>query len=288
MNWRVTGSVRRGCVVIALVCGLEAAAIQVHGHRGSRGTHPENTLPAFAEAIEAGADFLELDLHLTKDDVPVATHDPRVNGMLCLDASGKPAQSPYVRSLTLAEIKTFDCGAQKHPFFPEQRAVPGTRIPTLDEVADLLASTGSKVQLNIETKMDAAEAGMDPDPAKFAQVVIDLLRRRGLVERSVLQSFDFRTLAAARRVEAKLRLSVLLAADPGFCERAKEQGAVVASPQFPLLSAERVKECHAAGIQVIPWTVNSPAQWESAAAFGVDAIISDYPRKLRDWLGARK
>src|SRR5580700_4513101 len=112
---------------------FSAHAIQVHGHRGARAMRPENTIPAFEYAIGVGVDVLELDMAVTLDDVLVVSHDPLLNPEIC---QGPRASIP-IRTLTLKELRQWDCGALRNPSFPKQTPVPGTRIPTLDEVFDL-------------------------------------------------------------------------------------------------------------------------------------------------------
>src|ERR1700709_578415 len=107
-----------------------ASRILVHGHRGARGRRPENTLPAFRYAIEQGVDFLELDVAVTKDHVAVVSHDPLLHATIC---SGPQLGIP-IHTLTAAELRQYDCGAKKNPLFPDQVPVPGTTVPTLDEV----------------------------------------------------------------------------------------------------------------------------------------------------------
>src|SRR5688572_16254359 len=115
-----------------------AGQVLVHGHRGARAVLPENTLPAFEYAIQIGVDALELDLAVTKDNVLVVSHDPTINGTIC---QGGEAHIP-IRHLTLAQLRKYDCGARRNPAYPQQKPVPGTRIPTLDQVLEL-AGRGS-------------------------------------------------------------------------------------------------------------------------------------------------
>ncbi|NQZ20213.1 MAG: hypothetical protein HRT44_13295, partial [Bdellovibrionales bacterium] len=113
-----------GFLVLALVSTNSAFAIEVHGHRGSRGTHPENTLPAFAEALAAGVDVLELDLGMTKDNVLILAHDPEVNNQICKNMNGKPLENGIViRNTNLYELKKIDCGGLKNSRFPEQKPI---------------------------------------------------------------------------------------------------------------------------------------------------------------------
>src|SRR5512140_1336950 len=107
---------------------------------------PENTLPAFEYAIAAGVDALELDMAVTKDNVLVVSHDPELRAQVCTG----PRDKAVIHELTLAQVREWDCGAKQKPAFPKQQAVPGTKMPTLEEVF-ALAPKG-KFLFNIETK----------------------------------------------------------------------------------------------------------------------------------------
>lgn len=263
---------------------------QVHGHRGSRGTHPENTLPAFEEALRAGAQYIEMDLTLSKEGIPVISHDPVISADFCLDKNKKPLATVVpIGKLSLSQIKSYDCGSVPNPLFPEQKPVPYTFIPSLEEVLIWLNKSPNKqVTLNIETKMAAPQKSLRPNPRKFAATIIQLLRKHGWIERTVLQSFDFQTLKAARTIEPKLRLSALFGEKTDICKTAKEVGAEIASPHFSWLTPETVTECHKIGIQVHPWTLNDENDWKKAIQMGVDGIITDYPQKLISYLQSRQ
>src|SRR3982074_2848953 len=95
--------------------GWPAGPILVHGHRGARAIRPENTIPAFEYAIGVGVDVLELDMAVTRDDVVVVSHDPLLNPEICKG----PAASVPIRTLTLKELRQWDCGALSHPRVPQ-------------------------------------------------------------------------------------------------------------------------------------------------------------------------
>ncbi|NBX93733.1 MAG: hypothetical protein EBQ85_10935 [Proteobacteria bacterium] len=260
--------------------------LSIHGHRGSRGTHPENTIAALSEAANADITFLELDLTLSKEGIPVLSHEPVISADLCLDSNKKPLLKIIpVRSLTLKQIKSFDCGSVPNPQFPEQQSVPNSSIPTLEEVLVWLKQTqNNTVHLNIETKMIPAKQTLELPPKAFTGSVINLLKKYGMIERSVLQSFDFRTLRWAKTLAPHLRLSALFASPSDICTTTKNLGANIASPQFSWLTSDMVKECHALGIEVHPYTLNDETDWNRALQLGVDGIITDYPRKLKQYL----
>jgi len=256
--------------------------ILVHGHRGARAMRPENTMPAFEYAIEVGADVLELDLAVTRDNVLVVSHDPTLSKPIC---SG-PKDHAVIHELTLAEIHEYDCGALQNPNFPKQTPVPGTRMPTLDEVF-ALAPRGD-FQFNVETKIFPDRPALTPPPEEFAHLLLDAIRRHKLEKRVIVQSFDYRTLHAMKKLAPEIRLSALYEAGPAdYVTIAREAGASIVSPDFKTVTPDKVHAAHEAGLQVVPWTANRPADWEKLQAAQVDAIITDDPAALIAWLKAK-
>lgn len=273
--------VRLVCAVLCLP--LVGAGVKIHGHRGARAVLPENTLPAFEYAIAQKADVLELDLAVTKDDVLVVSHDPTVNPVICEG----PQLGVPIRTLTLAQLRAYDCGSKKNRDYPKQTPVPGTRIPTLDEVF-ALAPKGN-FEFNVETKIFAEHPDLTPAPRKFSELVLAAIRKHKIEKRVVVQSFDFRTLHEMKKLAPEIRLSALYTGKPkSFVEIAKEAGAGIVSPHYSIVTKAEVDAAHEAGLVVIPWTANTPEDWRKLVDAGVDEIISDDPAALRDWLKAAK
>jgi glycerophosphoryl diester phosphodiesterase len=256
-----------------------ASRILVHGHRGARAVYPENTIPAFQYAIGTGADYLEMDVAITKDNVPVISHDPHINPEICTG----PHPGVAIHDLTLAQLREYDCGALKNPHFADQYPVPGTRIPTLDEVLDL--GRGNAVQFNIEIKSFPDHPELTPSPEVFSKLLLDVIRKHNLESRSIVQSFDFRTLHATNRLAPEMRLAALWEGHPRpFVDIAREAGAGTIAPAFHLVTPEQVRASHAAQIKVVPWTANTPQHWQRLIEAGVDAIITDNPAELIAYL----
>jgi glycerophosphoryl diester phosphodiesterase len=271
---------------ILLLAMTLSSDVAVHGHRGARAVLPENTMPALEHALDAGVDYLELDLGVTKDGHLVLLHDQEIAPTRCTRITGSrlPERVP-VRELTLAEVKTLDCGRLKNARFPKQRTVKGARIPTFDEVLSWLNASqhprAAKVQLNAETKIVPGRPQHSPPPEEFAALFVDAVRRHNFVGRTVLQSFDHRVLLAAAKLEPKLRRSALVAESrPDFLAVAKASQAHIVSPNHEWITEEDVRAMHAAGLQVHPWTANEPAAWDRLLAMGVDGIITDDPKAL--------
>lgn len=269
---------------------MPAHALEIQGHRGARARFPENTLPAFEYALKIGVDTLELDLGVSKDNVLVVSHDPHVLPEICLPKSGKaPTPPPLLRSLTVAEIKNYDCGSLIHPKFSQQQQVPGTTIPTLDEVFEFVKTSklprAAKVEFNIETKSFPDHPEYTVPPAEFAKLVVATVRKHGLVARTVIQSFDHRTLIEVRKLEPKLRISALNQdASVNQIELVKKLKAEILSPNQELVRKEEVDALHKLGVRVIPWTANTPAEWRKLIDAGVDGIITDDPQALMEFL----
>ncbi len=269
--------------LLVLAAGLLASAsgpkLIVHGHRGARGTRPENTIPAFRYAIENGVDVLELDVAITKDNVPVVSHDPVINRKICQG----PAGNRVIRELTLAEVRRFDCGSLKNPDFPKQEPAPGTQIPTLDEVLDL--AWMGEFGYNIEIKSNPAKPELSPPPSEFAAIVVKAIRKHKLARRVIIQSFDFRALHEVHKIAPEIRLSALFSrSGKDFVSIAREAGAGIVSPNYHLVTKAKIAAAHAAGLEVVPWTPNTPETWEKLIADGADAIITDYPVALLRYL----
>ena len=257
-----------------------APPISVHGHRGARAMRPENTLPAFRYAIDTGVDALELDMAVTKDGVLVVSHDPYLEPPVC---TGPTSEKVAIHTLTLAQVREWDCGKVPNPLFPKQIPQPGTRMPTLEEVF-ALAPLGS-FDFNIETKIYRDRPELAPSPEEFVRLVLDQIRKYKLEKRIILQSFDFRTLLEMKRVAPEVRTSALLEGKPrDFVEAAREGKADIVSPLASMVTLAQVTASHKAGLQVVPWTANASAQWDRLIDARVDGIISDDPAALIAYL----
>lgn len=280
------------CFCIISIVHLEGSMkkIEVQGHRGARAIYPENTLPAFEYALKLGVDVLEMDVVVTKDNILVVNHDLYINGTFCVDSKGeKFKKNPNIRELNYSEVSQYDCGLLVDPKFPKQKSLPKTRIPRLEEVLEWLNKSdlphAKKVRLNIETKIEPKLPALSPNPKEFVGLLIALLKKHKFLERSFIQSFDFRTLDEAFIQEPILKRVALI---DGFMQDmlkiAKKHKVTTISPYYQLVSLSDVKKLHAQGIQVVPWTVNEPKDWEKMMSIGVDGIITDDPEALLNYL----
>jgi glycerophosphoryl diester phosphodiesterase len=241
-------------------------------------------MPAFEYAIEQGVDAIEMDVAVTKDDVPVISHDPVLNPVICRCAGG----SQVIRELTFAELQRWDCGSLINPRYPRQTPVPGARIPSLDEVL-ALAGRG-RFLFNIELKISTDLPQYTPIPERFAEVVLQAIDRHRLRPRVIVQSFDFRPLRALKALAPDIPIAALDGDENlgDFVTAALSAGAGIIAPEKGMVTSERVAAAHRSGLQVIVWTANTSLEWGTLVAAGVDGIISDDPAGLIAYLKQRK
>jgi len=161
-------------------------------------------MSGFKEALDSGADFFELDLHLSADDVPIVFHDPVVSDRVCRT----PRPAP-VRLLTAKELREIDCGSIPQRHFPDQRPIPGEKIPMFEQVLKWLSSETTDFGVNIEIKMEAVIPEQMPTPELFAKKVVDLVHKYKVGSRAIIQSFDFRPLAEVKKLDPSIFMSCL-------------------------------------------------------------------------------
>nr|WP_197514362.1 glycerophosphodiester phosphodiesterase [Mycobacterium sp. E342] len=289
----------------APAASAERPGFDLQAHRGGRGETTEESLRAFAKSVELGVSTLELDINITKDGQPLVWHDPTIDAEKCSDtgpASAGDPQYPYVgklvHELTLAQIRTLDCG-RRLAEFPDAEVVRGNKIAILPEVFALADSYRAPVRYNIETKVAADHPGTSADPQQFVDVILAAVRSAGKVGRVEIESFDWRTLPLVRRDEPSITLVALYNGETWVPDSpwlagenpaaigdpllgAKLVGADIASPDYRLVTGKPyVDRAHALGLQVIPWTVDDAAGMREQIADGVDGLITDFPTLLR-------
>jgi glycerophosphoryl diester phosphodiesterase len=191
----------------------------LQAHRGGLGLVVENTLPAYANAHELGVTTLELDVQITEDGRAVVTHDRDPSPSKCVDTApafpGDPEfpyvpNRTYIKDLTLAQVRTIDCGSLRLAQFPDQELHPGARMPLLSEVFDLVKRyRADDVTLNIETKVEAGAPEQTAPREQFVQVVAREVRRARMVDQVTIQSFDWGALMRMREVEPRLPIVAL-------------------------------------------------------------------------------
>ena len=271
--------VGRGSVALALLLGVSPAGGQelrfdVQGHRGCRGLAPENTLAAFERALELEVTTLELDAQLTRDGVFVVYHDARLNPKICFHDDGRKPRRRPIHQIDSAELADLDCGSRTLKKFPQQVPAPGARIPRLEDVLDLAAGAAYDVGVSIELKQSVDELPLPLDEA--LERLLELLERRGLAERAIIQSRWSGVLAAVREKAPAIDRALLVRLGKAK-GRVADGTATIVSRKAMWLRRSGVVKLQALGARVIPYTVNRRAAIEKMLDWGVDGVITDYP-----------
>ena len=271
----------------------------LQGHRGARGTRPENTIPAFQYCIEKQMTTIELDTNLTKDHQLIVCHDTVLNSKICRLETGEPIRPIPIKELTVAELKRLECGVADSPAFPEQVPVKGTRLITLAEFFEFVRvfeqqhASLQPIRFNIETKFgkDYTRSEVNVVSGLMVKTIADA----GMAERATVQSFVLEVLPEIKRLNGRIQTSALF--EPGvvqafllksglFCgrekiiQRALTVGADIISPHFLYVNRKFIQRCHGYGKKVLPWVLNDEKMMEDFLDLGVDGIISDYPDRL--------
>ncbi len=235
---------------------------QVWAHRGASGYAPENTMPAFELALEQGADGIEVDVQLTRDDAVVCIHDETLERTT--------TGTGWVADHSLEQLREFDASMGVERF-------AGARIPTLDELFELVAGTDAVV--NVELKNDSM-------PYKgLEERVLEIIDEHDMAERVVLSSFNhysLKKLATMTDIPRGALYSDSLYRPWRYVMKLDVQAV---HPAHRTVSPKLVAKSHAAGLKVHTWTVNDPADISRMAGLGVDAVITNYPNLARSLVG---
>lgn len=224
------------------------------GHRGSTGRAPENTILAFG--LDNKVDGFEFDVQLSRDGEVVICHDESVDRTS--DGTG------WIKDLSLRELKSLNFGVK----FNMQ-----AEIPTLKELLDLVQMNNLILNIEIKNTIFVYEGIFDK--------VISLLERYNMIGKSILSSFNHRSLAGIKEKYPYVSTGLLYCCnmvEP--CSYALKLGASYLHPEWTVISSELVDECHAQGIKVNTWTVNDSFSSARALGAGVDGIITDFPQEM--------
>lgn len=302
-------------------------AFDLQGHRGARGLAPENTLPSFELALDAGVSTIETDLHLTCDGWVVLFHDAILSTLICQPL--EPGVAPFLEKLTLVSdcdllgLRGFRVVGNPDPArFPTQRArvtplaqlfaqvhqVDPFAIPTLGDFIQFIQAyagpLGAQVGKTAQQQERAARVRIDLElkhvpfhpenqggsfGARLEQELLAIVQATGMVGRTTVRSFDHRAVRALKEWEPRLRGAVLISntAPIDPARLAKDALAEVYCPDYHFVDEDQVRRAKGQGIQVVPYTVNDSISWERLLGWGVDGITTDYPDQLAAFLRGR-
>lgn len=232
----------------------------VVAHRGASEGFPENTLPAFAEAVRVGAELVELDFHQTKDGVLVCLHDATLDRTT--DARAVfGGERLAVAERNAEDLARLDAGRWKHTRFA------GTRIPTLAEALDVIQPRATTM---IEHKAGRAED------------LVELLRSKRLVERVLVQSFDWDWLATLHALEPRIAIAALSGDPPSDArlDGVLRTGAAILHWDHRRLRVEDVARMRERGFLVCTYTIDADVALLGAPALGLDLVTTNVPARL--------
>ena len=231
----------------------------IGAHRGASARAPENTLAAFRAALEDGAELVELDVHLTRDDRLAVIHDE--------ETRRTTGTAGIVAELSMAELRRLDAGRHKG------RHWAGEPIP---ELGDVFAALRGRLLVNVEVKGRAAAA----------PVLARCVAEHDMADAVIVSSFDPAVIRAVTALCPSLLAGLLVDRPvPDPVTAAREGGAQLLHVKHTYLTPTLVDLLHQAGLGALAWTVNAPGEMRRLAALGVDAILSDDPRRLRTVVG---
>jgi glycerophosphoryl diester phosphodiesterase len=262
-----------------------------HGHRGCRGLMPENTIPAMLKAIDLGVTTLETDVVITADQQVILSHEPFFSHDITTKPDGSYVTAEEEKKLNIfqmdyATVRKYDVGSKPFSRFPKQQKI-ATYKPLLSDMIDSVLAYCTKMgkpvpAFNIETKSQPATDGIyHPAPALFVDLIMEVIHRKQIQEKTTIQSFDIRTLQYLHQKYPSIPTALLIEGNhpQTFALQLKELGFVptIYSPYFSLVTPLLVKQCRDLGVKLIPWTVNDRTKIQELRTLGVDGIITDFP-----------
>jgi glycerophosphoryl diester phosphodiesterase len=245
---------------------------RIVAHRGASGHAPENTLPAFALALQMGAEAVELDIQMSRDGVPVVFHDPRVDRTT--DQKGK------IGDFSARELGSMDAGTWFNLAFPEKASseYAGLGIPTLQETLDLVQSSPAGLYLELK----------DPElqPPDFESRVLELIRLNHFEERVIVCSFGRNALKRIRSLDPAIEIAVLASdLQESLIPFACSLSSGMLSLRHDLITRAFAARAHKKKLSIAAWTVNDEERMKRLVGFGVASIVTNYPDRLFRLLG---
>lgn len=261
----------------------------IYAHRGFRGIHPENTIPAMLQSLNHGADVLEMDIAFSKDKHPILSHDPWMDSLITLDPSGRAiarGKGLPLYEMTYEEIQGYNVGVKQHKDFPMQVNFPA-HIPKLFDLIDEVESYVSTNNLkkpwySIETKSSKARDNKSqPAPEEFVKILMSVILEKGIEERVIIQSFDERTLEIVNRDYPQV--TTMLNVNKGTLEENLARLTFKLdyyAPSPKLIDATLVAKLKNLGIKIIGGNTNDKAEIDRLFSLGVYEYCTDYPYQL--------
>jgi len=236
--------------------GVLVVTTKIIAHRGASSKFPENTMIAYKQALKDGADAIELDIHLSRDKVPVVIHDETVDRTT--DGYG------FVKDYTVSDLKRLSAGHWKGWKYRK------AEIPTLVEVLEWIKNTNLLLVIELKNNLFPYK-GME-------EIAMALIEKYSMMDRTIFSSFNHDSLLTIKKLNKDAETAPLYSKpiqDP--VNYAKSMGASGVHPYFRITTESLVKKLHENGLKIRPYTVNSPHFMTTLFNWGADALITDEP-----------
>ena len=289
--------------------------IKIYGHRGARGDLPENTLESFKYLFDNDINAYETDILISKDLIPVITHDFRLDRSLTKDEEGNWIKDENIKifDLTYDEILKFDVGSLNKLTrygrrFVNQRSLENQKIPKLSELLELSSKNVlQNLLINLEIKSTPDEKNLTPDPKDLVQIVLNEINNSNLKDKIIISSFDWRILREVKKQSPEIpRAYLTFQQEKGMKIKKtiyskspwidhipltivydlpkiiKELGGSAWHPYYKDINKKAVKDAHDNNLPVNVWTVNDEDDMLKMIEYGVDGIMTDYPLRLKN------
>lgn len=285
--------------LIAVLTAFQSQAqkFDLQGNRGARGLMPENTIPGMIKALEFGVNTLVMNAVISQDKQVVLSQEPYFNAEISLTPKGKEIslkdQKKYnIYKMDYEDVKKYDVGSKVHSRFPGQQKFVASK-PLLSETIDSVEAYVRERKLpkpNYSIEVKAIRNGdneFQPEPGEFVELIMNVVKRKKMEKRVTIQSFDIRALQYLHSKYPRIKTGLLIDEKEDFENNIKELGfnPTIYSPYSVLVGKGLVDRCHAAGIKIIPWVINSTKEMRYLINLGVDGLVTDYPnvyQKLKD------
>ena len=290
--------------------------IKIYGHRGARGDLPENTLESFKYLFENNINGYETDILISKDLIPVITHDFRLDPSFTKDKEGNWIEDENIRifDLTYEELSRFDVGSLNKLSrygrrFINQKTLENQRIPKLSDLLNLSSKNESQsLVINLEIKSTPDEENLTPHPGDMVKLIINEVNKSNLKDKIIISSFDWRTLTEIKNQNPEISRAYLtyqqemgVKIKKTIYNRSpwmsflpfydnfelpkiiKKQGGKAWHPYYKDINKKIVDISHQEGLPVNVWTVNKEYDFLKMVEYGVDGIMTDYPLRLKEF-----
>ncbi|MGH2623644.1 MAG: glycerophosphodiester phosphodiesterase family protein, partial [Sphingobacterium sp.] len=258
----------------------------IYAHRGFRGLMRESTIAAMKNAIDLGADVLEMDIAFTKDRQAVISHDPWLDHLITLDDAAQeiPAGKGLpILGIPYAKLKTYDVGSKQHKDFPKQKNFKA-HIPRLSDLIDSVETYSTKIGAkkpwySIETKTNKSRDNISQlAPEEYVELLMKVILTKKIQDRVIIQSFDERTLEIVHRDYPAVK-TMLNVSKGSLAENLSRLSFKLDyyAPVPQLIDAALVARCKELGIKLLCGNTNDKAEIDRVFALGVKELCTDYP-----------